>query len=73
MKPAVHGVGTTVKQLSIFLAMIKKNTAWNVYIKLVARLNGGKFEMCKISEVPTSSAFSKTAASKMPVMHCKGK
>ena len=45
---------------------------WYVYIKLVARLNGGKFEMCKISEVPLSSAVSKTPASKMPVLHSKG-
>jgi hypothetical protein len=40
---------------------------------LEARLNGGKFEMCKISKVSTSSAFIVTQASKMLALPCEGK
>jgi hypothetical protein len=41
--------------------------------KLEARLNGVKFEMCKMFEVPSSSAISKTQASKMFVLDGTGK
>ncbi len=40
-------------------------TEWNVDIKLEARLNGGKFDGWKISEVPTSSTSIIFQASKM--------
>jgi hypothetical protein len=41
--------------------------------KLEARLHGVKFEMCKMFEVPSSSAISKTQASKMFVLDGTGK
>jgi hypothetical protein len=41
--------------------------------KLEARLNGVKFGICKMFELPSSSAIIETQASKMFVLHGTGK
>ena len=55
-----------------FLALSTKSIAWYVAIKLEAWLNGGKFEGCKISELPTSTTSIILHTSKMRIIPYKG-